>query len=131
MAAVLSSDMDGTDKVVNFLGEARALGLTVQPPNVNASDYMFVAADETDYSILDEDELEIARANRLISADLCGRILNQLDQLTEMLENGQFGAWLRATCPASFDLALLTSHRDWQNLDFTAGEHDNWPEELD
>jgi len=46
MAAVLSSDMDGTDKVVNFLGEARALGLVVQPPDVNASDYMFVAADE-------------------------------------------------------------------------------------
>ena len=45
MAAVLSSDMDGTDKVVNFLGESRALGLTVRPPDINASDYMFEATD--------------------------------------------------------------------------------------
>ncbi|HEY0178576.1 MAG TPA: DNA polymerase III subunit alpha [Dokdonella sp.] len=45
MAAVLSSDMDNTDKVVNFLGEARALGLTVLPPDVNASAYMFEATD--------------------------------------------------------------------------------------
>lgn len=46
MAAVLSSDMDSTDKVVMFLDEARALGLTVLPPDVNASNYMFEAIDE-------------------------------------------------------------------------------------
>ena len=45
MAAVLSSDMDNTDKVVGFLDEARARGLTVLPPDVNASRYMFDAID--------------------------------------------------------------------------------------
>lgn len=45
MAATLSSDMDKTDKVVGFLDEARGLGLEVLPPDVNASDFMFVAAD--------------------------------------------------------------------------------------
>ncbi|WP_129135570.1 DNA polymerase III subunit alpha [Luteimonas sp. YGD11-2] len=45
MAAVLSSDMDNTDKVVGFLDEARALGLEVLPPDVNASAYMFEATD--------------------------------------------------------------------------------------
>jgi len=45
MAAVLSSDMDNTDKVVNFLGEARALGLTVLPPDINVSGWMFEATD--------------------------------------------------------------------------------------
>ncbi|WP_440223760.1 DNA polymerase III subunit alpha [Dokdonella sp. MW10] len=45
MAAVLSSDMDNTDKVVTFLAEARALGLTVLPPVINASAYMFEALD--------------------------------------------------------------------------------------
>jgi DNA polymerase-3 subunit alpha len=45
MAAVLSSDMDNTDKVVGFLDEARALGLRVLPPDVNASAYMFEAID--------------------------------------------------------------------------------------
>ncbi|HWI24805.1 MAG TPA: DNA polymerase III subunit alpha, partial [Lysobacter sp.] len=43
MAAVLSSDMDNTDKVVGFLDEARAVGLEVLPPDVNASAYMFEA----------------------------------------------------------------------------------------
>ncbi len=45
MAATLSSDMDNTDKVVTFLDESREIGLTVLPPDVNASDYMFVALD--------------------------------------------------------------------------------------
>jgi DNA polymerase-3 subunit alpha len=45
MAAVLSSDMDHTEKVVTFLQDARAGGLTVQPPDVNGSDYMFSALD--------------------------------------------------------------------------------------
>src|SRR5690606_15256174 len=45
MAAVLSSDMDSTDKVVGFLAEARALELEVLPPDVNSSGYMFEAID--------------------------------------------------------------------------------------
>ena len=45
MAAVLSSDMDRTDKVVGFLDECRALQVTVLPPHVNASEFMFVATD--------------------------------------------------------------------------------------
>jgi DNA polymerase III subunit alpha len=45
MAAVLSSDMDNTDKVVGFLDEVRALKITVQPPDVNASCYAFEAID--------------------------------------------------------------------------------------
>jgi DNA polymerase III subunit alpha len=45
MAAVLSSDMDNTDKVVGFLDEARTIGLHVLPPDVNASTYMFEAND--------------------------------------------------------------------------------------
>ncbi len=43
MAATISSDMDNTDKAVTFLDESRAIGITVQPPDVNASQYMFVA----------------------------------------------------------------------------------------
>src|SRR5574337_361937 len=43
MAATISSDMDNTDKVVTFLDESRAIGIVVQPPDVNASEYMFVA----------------------------------------------------------------------------------------
>ena len=45
MAATISSDMDNTDKVVTFIDESRAIGLTVQPPDVNTSEYMFVAVE--------------------------------------------------------------------------------------
>jgi DNA polymerase-3 subunit alpha len=45
MAATMSSDMDNTDKVVTFLEESREIGLSVLPPDVNESEYMFVALD--------------------------------------------------------------------------------------
>jgi DNA polymerase-3 subunit alpha len=41
MAAVLSSDMDKTDKVVTLIDECNRMGLTVEPPDINASQYMF------------------------------------------------------------------------------------------
>jgi DNA polymerase-3 subunit alpha len=44
MAAVLSSDMDKTDKVVTFIDDCAGLGLEVQPPDVNASMYRFTVA---------------------------------------------------------------------------------------
>ncbi|ORU93087.1 MAG: DNA polymerase III subunit alpha [Cycloclasticus sp. symbiont of Bathymodiolus heckerae] len=41
MAAVLSSDMDNTDKVVLFIDECREMGLDILPPDVNNSAYRF------------------------------------------------------------------------------------------
>ena len=43
MAAVLSSDMDNTDKVVTLIEECRDMRLEVLPPNVNASFYRFTS----------------------------------------------------------------------------------------
>ena len=47
MAAVLSSDMDNTDKVVTLIDECRAMKLAVAPPDVNRSGWMFEASDPT------------------------------------------------------------------------------------
>ena len=44
MAAVLSSDMDHTDKVVSFVDECRSLQLGVLPPDINRSEYLFTVA---------------------------------------------------------------------------------------
>ena len=44
MAAVLSSDMDKTDKVVTLIDECNRMGLAVEPPDVNASQYMFAVS---------------------------------------------------------------------------------------
>ena len=44
MAAVLSADMDKTDKVVTLIDECARMGLTVEPPDVNASQFMFTVS---------------------------------------------------------------------------------------
>jgi len=46
MAAVLSSDMDNTDKVDEFIHECRALELEVRPPDVNESTHAFTVVDD-------------------------------------------------------------------------------------
>ncbi|MGH8126599.1 MAG: DNA polymerase III subunit alpha, partial [Rhodanobacteraceae bacterium] len=50
MAATMSSDMDSTDKLVQFIEDARAMGLDLLPPDVNASTYHFFAIPRTDES---------------------------------------------------------------------------------
>ncbi len=45
MAAVLSADMDNTDKVVTLIDECKQLSLAVLPPDVNASLHEFAVAD--------------------------------------------------------------------------------------
>ena len=46
MAAVLSADMDNTDKVVTLIEDCRQLGLEVLPPDVNRSEYKFTVNHE-------------------------------------------------------------------------------------
>jgi DNA polymerase III subunit alpha len=47
MAAVLSADMDNTDKVVGLIDECRDMKLTVLPPDVNNSKIQFTVADDS------------------------------------------------------------------------------------
>ncbi|HRF62671.1 MAG TPA: DNA polymerase III subunit alpha [Candidatus Competibacter sp.] len=53
MAAVLSSDMDKTDKMVVFIEESRRLNLKLAPPDINVSEYRFTvsALDEIRYGL--------------------------------------------------------------------------------
>ncbi len=46
MAAVLSADMDNTDKVVTLIDECNDMQLTVLPPDMNQCEYRFTAQDE-------------------------------------------------------------------------------------
>ncbi len=43
MAAVLSADMDNTDKVVTLIDDCRGLELEIRPPDINRSAYQFTA----------------------------------------------------------------------------------------
>ena len=87
MAAVLSSDMDNTDKVVIFIDECRRMKLQVVPPAINTSEYRFTV-DEQDRVIYGlgavkgvgegaiEEVLEERRRNRPFRDlfDLCQRL---------------------------------------------------------
>ena len=46
MAAVLSSDMDNTDKVVMLIDECRSMSLRVLPPEINSCRYAFSVLDD-------------------------------------------------------------------------------------
>ena len=45
MAAVMSSELDNTDKLLTFRDECRAMGLTLKPPAVNEGEYAFTVND--------------------------------------------------------------------------------------
>ncbi|HEV8585066.1 MAG TPA: DNA polymerase III subunit alpha, partial [Methylomirabilota bacterium] len=47
MAALLTSEMGDTDKIVKYIEECRAMGIEVQPPDVNVSAVQFSVAGDT------------------------------------------------------------------------------------
>ena len=47
MAALLTSEMGDTDKIVKYIEECRAMGIRVEPPDVNASAVRFSVAGDT------------------------------------------------------------------------------------
>ncbi len=53
MAAVLSADMQNTDKVVTLIEECRAMGLKIVPPDINKGQFNFTVneADEIVYGL--------------------------------------------------------------------------------
>ena len=46
MAALLTSDMDNTDRVVTYINECREMGITILPPDVNESQRSFSVVDQ-------------------------------------------------------------------------------------
>ena len=46
MAALLTEDMENTDKVIKNIAEVRAMGIEIQPPDINASERSFTVAEE-------------------------------------------------------------------------------------
>ncbi len=87
MAAVLSADMDNTDKVVMLIEECRQMKLDLSPPNVNVSNYRFTTDDPQKivYGIgaikgvgqsAIEDLIDERKQNGLFSGlyDLCKRV---------------------------------------------------------
>jgi DNA polymerase-3 subunit alpha len=139
MAAVLSSDMDNTDKVVLFIDECKDLGLNVAPPDINLSEYSFKVLDEkhlvyglgaikgAGQSAIEAIVAERANGEYQDLFDFCRRVdLRKMNKrvLEALVKAGAFDKIgpHRASIMASLPLAL---HEAEQNLrDIALGQHD-------
>lgn len=140
MAAVLSSDMDKTDKVIIFLNECESMKIRMLPPDVNQSDYFFkvISKDQLRYglgaikgmgeaaidSIVHERQLNGAYTDLF---DFCTRVdLKKINKrsLEALIKSGAFDSLgkNRATLLASLPNALQQADQTLHNQ--TTGQHD-------
>lgn len=133
MAAVLSSDMDRTDKILLFLDDCKSLKLTVLPPDINKSSYFFTVCGESELryglgaikgvgesaieSIVETRERDGNYKNLF---DFCQRIdLRKVNRrvLEALIKAGCFDTLgkHRATLMASLNNALQSAEQEQQN----------------
>ncbi|MEX0421171.1 DNA polymerase III subunit alpha [Spiribacter pallidus] len=135
MAAVLSSDMDNTDKVVTLIDECRAMGLDVAPPDINRSDWMFRAAGERGlvYGLGAVKGVGYAAVEAIVEArqrgddfadlyDLCRRVdLRRVNRrvLEALVRSGSLDAITanRATAMADLPRALQAAEQQSRNTE--------------
>lgn len=139
MAAVLSSDMDRTDKVIVFLDECKVLKLTVTPPDINRSDYFFQVIDKQNlmYGLGAIKGMGQGAVENIVEArksgpfkdifDFCQRIdLRKVNRrsLEALIKSGCFDKLgvHRAILMASLNNALQQAEQSQQSAAF--GQHD-------
>ncbi len=140
MAAVMSSDMDNTDKVVVLIEECRALKLSIRPPDVNYSAYRFTvdAEDNIVYGLgaikgVGENAIQDLVAARNQEGlyqnlyDFCRRVdLRKVNRrvLEALIKSGAMDSLHanRAALLAELDTALKTAEQRGKMLE--AGQHD-------
>lgn len=133
MAAVMSSDMDNTDKVVTFIDECAQMKLQVLPPSINHSLYDFTVANDTTiiYGLgaikgVGESAIDCITHERDLQgeyADLfafCQRLdLRKVNRrvLEALIKSGAFDSWNieRAVLTASLENALKVAEKKHQN----------------
>lgn len=140
MAAVLSADMDHTEKVVHFIEECESLNLKINPPDINFSYYRFKMIDNKNLSyglgaikgagqaaieLIIEAREKNGPFNDLF--DFCRRVdLRKVNRrvLEALIKAGAFDkiAPGRASTFASIDLALQQAEQALHNQ--TIGQHD-------
>ncbi len=133
MAAVMSSDMDNTDKVVNFIDEAAKMELNVLPPSVNSSHYTFTVDNdqniiyglaaikgvgESAINCITEERASAGEYNDLF--DFARRVdLKKVNRrvFEALIKSGAMDAWQvdRAVLFASIDKVLKTAEKEHKN----------------
>lgn len=140
MAAVLSSDMDKTDKVIVFLAECESMKLKMLPPDVNESAYFFTVIDNNTLryglgAIKGMGEAAIENIVELRKSggpyrdlfDFCARVdLKKINKrsLEALIKSGAFDCFQqnRATLLASLPKALQQAEQSLHNQ--TYGQQD-------
>jgi DNA polymerase-3 subunit alpha len=140
MAAVLSSDMDRTEKVIMLLDDCQAQKLHVTPPDINQSDYFFKVLDDKHlmYGLgaikgVGEAAIESIVVERTQHGafkdlfDFCQRVdLRKVNRrvLEALIKSGSFDTLgkHRATLIASLNNALQQAEQSSQNM--ATGQHD-------
>jgi DNA polymerase-3 subunit alpha len=133
MAAVMSSDMDNTDKVVTFMDECAHMKLTVLPPSINQSMYQFTvhSKDTIIYGLgaikgVGESAIECIIKERTVCGNysdlftFCQRLdLRKVNRrvLEALIKSGAFDAWQveRSVLTASLEKALKMAEKEHQN----------------
>src|SRR6266446_140569 len=128
MAALLTSEMGDTDKIVKYIDECRAMDIKVQPPDVNGSAVQFsVDGDTIRFGLaaiknVGEAAMEAILATRKQDGpfksleDFCARVDLRLVNrrvLESLIKAGAFDSlgWPRAHLMAAVDAALETGQR--------------------
>lgn len=140
MSAVLSSDMDRTEKIIIFLDECQAQKLHVSPPDINKSDYFFKVLDNHHlmYGLGAIKGVGEAAIENIITArnkdgafkdlfDFCARVdLRKVNKrvLEALIKSGSFDQFgkHRAALIASLANALQQAEQALHN--HTHGQHD-------
>lgn len=140
MAAVLSSEMDRTEKVIGLLAECEVFKLHVSPPDINSSEFSFKALDEKHimYGLGAIKGVGEAAIQSIIAAreqegpfndlfDFCQRIdLRKVNRrvLEALIKSGAFDCFgvHRASLFATLNNALQQAEQTSQNALF--GQHD-------
>ncbi|HRD70218.1 MAG TPA: DNA polymerase III subunit alpha [Legionella sp.] len=133
MAAVMSSDMDNTDKVVTFIDECAHMKLNVLPPSINSSLYPFTVSDEKTiiYGLgaikgVGESAIDCITQERIQNGSytdlfqFCQRLdLRKVNRrvLEALIKSGGFDDWQieRAVLNASLEKALKVAEKEHQN----------------
>jgi DNA polymerase III subunit alpha len=146
MAAVLSADMDNTDKVLYSIRATRACGCKVLPPDIHRSEYMFTVTNDKEilYGLgaikgLGQQviaELICAREKGGVFKDLldiCLRVEQRLNRRTleALISSGSLDGWNvdRGILFASVDKAL--KHRDQVKEEQKHGQKDLFAQVMD
>lgn len=140
MAAVLSSDMDNTDKVVIFVNECKQMNLNILPPSINQSYFKFTVDSQGHivYGLgaikgVGEAAVQLIIQEREASGafsdlfNLCQRLdLRKVNRrvLETLIKAGAFDEWSieRATLFESLDKCIQVGTRYQQNL--SSGQQD-------